>query len=120
MGSAVERRVAHRDHVGNAAGDKAAQDAPAAAKREAPADAFNSALATAVLWGRWVVDYAETWDAHDQEDKDMGAEAVEDDGEPFPEKMARLTKQLNVQFEEGGRLEKVIRKNLRGLGFGEE
>ena len=50
----------------------------------------------------------------------VGAEAVEDDGEPFPEKMARLTKQLNVQFEEGGRLEKVIRKNLRGLGFGEE
>ncbi len=34
----------------------------------------------------------------------VGAEAVEDDGEPFGEKMARLTKELEAQFSEGARL----------------
>lgn len=47
----------------------------------------------------------------------VGAEEVEDDGEPFGEKMARLVKELERQFEESARLEKEIRKNLKGLGF---
>ncbi|MEW8200742.1 MAG: class I SAM-dependent DNA methyltransferase [Candidatus Thiodiazotropha endolucinida] len=46
----------------------------------------------------------------------VGAQAQEDDGEPFPEKMARLTSQLKEQFEESDRLEAVIKKNLAGLG----
>jgi len=50
----------------------------------------------------------------------VGAEAVEDDDEPFEEKMARLTKDLNDQFAEGARLEAVIRENLASLGFGLE
>jgi len=47
----------------------------------------------------------------------VGAEAVEDDGEPFAEKMARLTATLEDQFAESARLEAAIRENLRGLGF---
>lgn len=47
----------------------------------------------------------------------VGAEEVKDDGEPFGEKMARLVKELEGQFEESARLEKEIRKNLKGLGF---
>jgi type I restriction enzyme M protein len=47
----------------------------------------------------------------------MGAEAVEDDGEPFEAKMARLTATLEEQFAEGARLEVAIRENLRRLGF---
>ena len=43
---------------------------------------------------------------------------VEDDDEPFEEKMARLVATLDEQFKEGARLEKAIRKNLRGLGYG--
>ncbi len=47
----------------------------------------------------------------------VGAVAEEDDGEPFAEKMARLTGQLKTQFEESDRLEAEIKKNLAGLGF---
>jgi len=48
----------------------------------------------------------------------VGAEEVEDDGEPFDEKMTRLAAKLEEQFTEGARLEKAIRRNLRGLGYG--
>ncbi len=48
----------------------------------------------------------------------IGAEAMEEDAEPFEEKMARLTTDLEIQFAESAKLEKVIRKNLRGLGYG--
>lgn len=34
--------------------------------------------------------------------------------------MRRLTSTLFVQFEEGTALEEQIRKNLAGLGYGEE
>ncbi len=47
----------------------------------------------------------------------VGAAAEEDDGEPFAEKMARLTTQLKTQFEESDRLEVEIKKNLAGLGY---
>jgi type I restriction enzyme M protein len=47
----------------------------------------------------------------------VGAEAEADDGEPFAEKMARLTGQLKTQFEESDRLEAEIKKNLAGLGY---
>ncbi len=47
----------------------------------------------------------------------VGAAAEEDDGEPFAEKMARLTAQLKGQFEESDRLEGEIKKNLKGLGY---
>ncbi len=42
----------------------------------------------------------------------VGAEAIEDDGEPFEEKMKRLTAQLEQQFAESAVLEEKIRKNL--------
>jgi type I restriction enzyme M protein len=48
----------------------------------------------------------------------VGAEEVEDDGEPFSEKMPRLVAELNAQFVESGKLEAAIRANLKGLGYG--
>jgi len=47
----------------------------------------------------------------------VGAEEVKDDGEPFEEKMPKLTAQLAEQFAESNRLEKRIRTNLANLGF---
>jgi type I restriction enzyme M protein len=48
----------------------------------------------------------------------VGAEEVEDDGEPFEEKMRRLVAELHAQFAESAKLEKAIKANLRGLGYG--
>ena len=47
----------------------------------------------------------------------VGAEALEEDGEPFEEKMQRLTVKLGEQFQESARLEQEIRANLMGLGY---
>jgi type I restriction enzyme M protein len=49
----------------------------------------------------------------------VGAEAIEDDGEPFEERIARLTSELDAQFKESARLEVEIRRNLKELGFGD-
>jgi type I restriction enzyme M protein len=46
----------------------------------------------------------------------VGAEEIEDDGEPFEEKMARLVAELNGQFAESAKLETAIRQNLKRLG----
>jgi len=48
----------------------------------------------------------------------VGAEDIEDEDEPFEEKMARLTEKLEEQFTESARLEDVIRHNLAELGYG--
>jgi len=48
----------------------------------------------------------------------VGAADVEEDGEPFEEKVARLTKELELQFEESNKLEKIIHKNLKNLTYG--
>ena len=48
----------------------------------------------------------------------VGAEAVEDDGEPFEEKMARLAATLRQQRAEAARLDTAIAVNLRELGYG--
>ncbi|MBI4760679.1 MAG: SAM-dependent DNA methyltransferase [Chloroflexi bacterium] len=45
----------------------------------------------------------------------VGAADVEEDDEPFEEKVARLTKELEAQFEESARLEEQIRENLKRL-----
>jgi type I restriction enzyme M protein len=45
----------------------------------------------------------------------VGAEEVEDDGEPFEVKMPRLVAELNEQFAECAKLQKAIEANLRGL-----
>ncbi len=47
----------------------------------------------------------------------VGAEELEEDDEPFEEKMERLTKTLYAQFEESAKLEAAIRENLRRLGL---
>jgi type I restriction enzyme M protein len=48
----------------------------------------------------------------------VGAEEQEDDGEPFPEKFARLTKTLEEQFAEGERLQAAIRAALARVSNG--
>ena len=48
----------------------------------------------------------------------VGAEEIEDDGEPFEEKMPRLVAELRAQFEESAKLEEAIKSNLKGLGYG--
>jgi type I restriction enzyme M protein len=47
----------------------------------------------------------------------VGAEAQEDDGEPFAEKMARLVAQLREQQAEARGLDAAIDANLEGLGY---
>ncbi len=47
----------------------------------------------------------------------VGVEEVEEDGEPFEEKMTRLTKELAGLFEESHKLEEEIRKNLKAIGY---
>ena len=47
----------------------------------------------------------------------VGAAVEADDGEPFAEKMARLTAQLGEQQRRSCELDKAIRVNLGGLGF---
>jgi type I restriction enzyme M protein len=49
----------------------------------------------------------------------VGAEEVEDDGEPFDDKMKRLTALLREQQAEAKRLDDAIAANLRELGYGE-
>ena len=47
----------------------------------------------------------------------VGIEEVEDDGEPFEEKMERLTNTLANQFKKFRELEEEIRKQLGGIGY---
>ncbi|HMP70848.1 MAG TPA: class I SAM-dependent DNA methyltransferase [Pirellulaceae bacterium] len=49
----------------------------------------------------------------------VGAAEVEDDGEPFEEKMARLTAELKQQTAEATRLDRLIWANLEDIGYGE-
>lgn len=49
----------------------------------------------------------------------VGAAEVEDDGEPFAEKMQRLTAELQECFGESDKLQARIRANLDGLDYGE-
>ena len=48
----------------------------------------------------------------------VGAAPQEDDGEPFEQKMARLTSQWRQQQAEAQRLDAAIEENLDRLGFG--
>ena len=48
----------------------------------------------------------------------VGAAAVEDDGEPFEEKMKRLTATLREQQQEAAKLDAAIAANLKELGYG--
>ena len=47
----------------------------------------------------------------------VGIEAQEDDGEPFEEKMTRLTSELSVMFKRSHALEEEIRTRLGAIGF---
>lgn len=47
----------------------------------------------------------------------VGIEEQEDDGEPFDEKMERLTIELSALFAKSHDLENEIKKNLKAIGF---
>jgi len=47
----------------------------------------------------------------------VGLPDEEDDGEPYEEKMKRLTSELSTLFDESDRLKEKIKKNLGALGF---
>ena len=47
----------------------------------------------------------------------VGIEEQEDDGEPFEEKMTRLTAELSDMFKKSHELEEEIRKNLGAIGY---
>lgn len=47
----------------------------------------------------------------------VGIEEQEDDGEPFDEKMKRLTSELSTMFEKSRELEDEIRKKLGAIGY---
>lgn len=47
----------------------------------------------------------------------VGIEEQENDGEPFEEKMARLTSELSAMFKKSHELEEEIRKNLGAIGY---
>ena len=49
----------------------------------------------------------------------VGAAPLEDDGIPFETKMTEMSQTLYKQMEESTKLDEVIRRNLRGLGYGE-
>lgn len=48
----------------------------------------------------------------------VGAEAAEDDGEPFEDKMKRLSTLWREQKQEAARLDAAIKANLREFGYG--
>ncbi|NLJ71184.1 MAG: SAM-dependent DNA methyltransferase [Clostridiaceae bacterium] len=48
----------------------------------------------------------------------VGLEEIEDDGEPFEEKMERLTTELSQLFAESHKLEDLIKENLGEIGYG--
>lgn len=48
----------------------------------------------------------------------VGIADVEEDDEPFDEKMARLTSEISKCFEESNRLQEQIKKNLEAIGYG--
>jgi len=48
----------------------------------------------------------------------VGAEAIEDDGEPFEDKMKRLSETLRSQMGEAKKLDVAIAANLKELGYG--
>ena len=47
----------------------------------------------------------------------VGIEEQQDDGEPFDEKMKRLTVELSELFAQSHALEEQIKKNLKAIGF---
>ena len=47
----------------------------------------------------------------------VGIEEQEDDGEPFEDKMKRLTSELSEMFAQSNTLQTEIKKNLASIGF---
>ena len=47
----------------------------------------------------------------------VGAPEEDDDGEPFDQKMKRLTSLLKEQQEEGAKLDQQIAENLKNIGY---
>lgn len=48
----------------------------------------------------------------------VGIEEQEDDGEPFEDKMKRLTSELSEMFKQSEALQNEIKEKLKGIGYG--
>jgi type I restriction enzyme M protein len=71
-------------------------------------------------WTQWaqIVDWLADGGLRADPGRYVGTADVEEDGEPFAKKMARLTATLREQMGEGAQLDKQIRKALTGVGHG--
>ena len=49
--------------------------------------------------------------------RDVGIEEQEDDGEPFEDKMKRLTSELSDMFKQSGALQQEIKEKLKAIGW---
>ena len=58
-----------------------------------------------------------TYPKNYDEGRYVGIEEAPDDGEPFEEKMARLTSELSDMFQKSRELEDEIRKKLGAIGY---
>lgn len=47
----------------------------------------------------------------------MGIEDLEDEDEPFSERMTRLTNKLTEQFQESARIENEIKQLIKDWGY---
>jgi len=50
----------------------------------------------------------------------VGAAELEEDDEPFEQKIGRLMQELEAQFKGSGKLEKKILTNIAQLNYGKE
>ncbi len=71
----LEGRISPFEQWGNYEADKAAKAALRQAKRESPAWAFNSQLARAFLWAKWLARYATAWKKDTTHRDEEGEEA---------------------------------------------
>ena len=60
---------------------------------------------------------AQLWAAADALRSNMDAAEVEDDGEPFDEKMTRLVAQIGEHTRQARTLDAAIARNLQELGY---
>ena len=66
---------------------------------------------------KYIFDAFEEQHTRLEADRNQGADP-EDDGEPFEEKMARLTTVLREQTEKAKKLDQIIWANLEDIGYG--
>ncbi len=109
MGHMVDRK--HRDFDDKPGGDIEKLAKTFTEFQEGTLEAVNGFCAVADIEDIAKQDYILTPGRY------VGIEEQEDDGEPFEEKMKRLTSELSCMFEKSHELEEEIRKKLGAIGY---